>query len=67
VNKFTYFEIEWSHEKIWIAEAKRVVQDVYARYEEAAAEVDIEVTSESDTALDLFQKLVSVVSGSPLL
>ena len=64
-NKFTYFELEWSHEKKWIAEAKRVVQDVYARYEEAAAEVDIaestqeednEVTTDSDTALDLFQQ-----------
>jgi uncharacterized protein YacL (UPF0231 family) len=34
-----------------------VVQDVYARYEEAAAKkVDIEITSDSDTALDLFQQ-----------
>lgn len=64
-NNFTYFELEWSHEKKWIAEAKRVVQDVYASYEEAAAEVDIaestqeednEVTTDSDTALDLFQQ-----------
>lgn len=66
-NKFTYFELEWSHEKKWIAEAKRLVQDVYARYEEAAAEVDVaespqeeeeeeEDTTDSDTALDLFQQ-----------
>ena len=64
-NKFTYFELEWSHKKKWINEAKRVVQDVYAQYEEAAAEVDIaeptqeednEVSTDSDTALDLLQQ-----------
>lgn len=64
-NKFTYFELEWSHNKRWINEAKRVVQDVYGQYEEAAAEVDIaeptqkednEVTTDSDTALDPLQQ-----------
>lgn len=63
-NKFTYFEIEWSHKKGWIADAKQVVQNVYAQYEEAAAEVDIaepmqednEVTTDSDTARDPIQE-----------
>lgn len=64
-NKFTYFEIEWSHEKKWIAEAKRVVQNVFADYEQAAAEAevaeltqeeDIEASTDSDTALDLLQQ-----------
>jgi hypothetical protein len=40
-NKFTYFELEWSHNKQWISGAKRVVQEAYAQYEEAAAEVDL--------------------------
>ena len=40
-NKFTYFELEWSYEKKWITKVKRVVQDVYAQYKEAAIEVDI--------------------------
>jgi hypothetical protein len=67
-NKFTYFELEWSHNKRWINEAKRVVHDVYAEYEaavEAAAEVDTieatqeednEVSTDSDTALDPIQQ-----------
>jgi hypothetical protein len=40
-NKFTYFELEWSHNKQWIGGAKRVVQEVFAQYEAAAAEVDL--------------------------
>lgn len=64
-NKFTYFEIEWNYEKKWIAEAKRVVHDVYAQYEEVAAEVEIaeasqeednEISADSDTTLDLLQQ-----------
>jgi hypothetical protein len=64
-NKFTYFELEWSHNKRWINEAKRVVQDVYAQYEEAAVEVDTaestqeednEVTIDSDMTLDPLQQ-----------
>ncbi|OBS15027.1 hypothetical protein FPOA_14049 [Fusarium poae] len=39
-NKFTYFELEWSHNRQWISGAKRVVQEVFAQYEAAAAEVD---------------------------
>ncbi|KAJ6437961.1 cyclase/dehydrase family protein [Purpureocillium lavendulum] len=40
-NKFTYFELEWSHSKQWVSEAKKVVQDAYAKYEEGAAEKDL--------------------------
>ncbi|KAM5354606.1 hypothetical protein ACJ41O_001253 [Fusarium nematophilum] len=39
-NKFTYFELEWSHNKQWISGAKRVVQEVFAQYE-AAEEADL--------------------------
>ncbi|OBS20604.1 hypothetical protein FPOA_21196 [Fusarium poae] len=39
-NKFTYFELEWSHNRQWISGAKRVVQGVFAQYEAAAAEAD---------------------------
>ncbi|OBS17246.1 hypothetical protein FPOA_26615 [Fusarium poae] len=39
-NKFTYFELEWSHNRQWISGAKRVVQEVFAQYEAAAAEAD---------------------------
>ncbi|KNG45919.1 transposase-like protein [Stemphylium lycopersici] len=63
-NKFTYFELEWSHEKKWIAEAKRVVHDEYVQYKEAAVEAEIaeatredhEVGTDSDTTLDLLQQ-----------
>lgn len=39
-NKFTYFELEWSHNKQWISAAKRVVQEMFAQYEAAVAEAD---------------------------
>ncbi|OAQ60845.1 transposase-like protein [Purpureocillium lilacinum] len=39
-NKFAYFELEWSHNKQWVSEAKRVVQETYAKYEEAAMDED---------------------------
>jgi hypothetical protein len=64
-NKFSYFDIEWQHEKKWITEAKRVVHDEYVQYEEAAAEAEIaeatqeednEVGTDSDTTLDLLQQ-----------
>ncbi|KAJ2982028.1 hypothetical protein NQ176_g1656 [Zarea fungicola] len=45
-NKFAYFEVEWSHNKQWISEAKRVVRQVYAEYEAAAAEVDSDTSAE---------------------
>ena len=45
-NKFAYFELEWSHNKQWISEAKRVVREVYAEYEAAAAEVDSDTSAE---------------------
>ncbi|KAF6517514.1 hypothetical protein HZS61_003075 [Fusarium oxysporum f. sp. conglutinans] len=40
-NKFTYFELEWSHNRQWISGARRVVQEVFAQYEVAAAEADL--------------------------
>ncbi|EGU72377.1 hypothetical protein FOXB_17114, partial [Fusarium oxysporum f. sp. conglutinans Fo5176] len=40
-NKFTYFELEWSHNRQWISGARRVVQEVFAQYEAAAAEADL--------------------------
>jgi hypothetical protein len=44
-NKFTYFELEWAHQKKWISEAKKVVQNVYTEYEAAAnLEAEAEVT-----------------------
>lgn len=39
-NKFAYFELEWSHNKQWVSDAKRAVQEAYAKYEEAAMEAD---------------------------
>ncbi|KAM3465671.1 hypothetical protein MY5147_009218 [Beauveria neobassiana] len=45
-NKFAYFELEWSHNKQWISEAKRVVREVYSEYESAAAEVDSDTSAE---------------------
>ncbi|KJZ68356.1 hypothetical protein HIM_12251 [Hirsutella minnesotensis 3608] len=39
-NKFAYFELEWSHNKQWISEAKGVVQEVFAEYEDAYMEAD---------------------------
>ncbi|XP_044721149.1 transposase-like protein [Hirsutella rhossiliensis] len=39
-NKFAYFELEWSHNKQWISEAKSVVQEVFAEYEDAYMEAD---------------------------
>ena len=35
-NKWNYFEIEWAHNKQWIANAKKAVKEVYAQYEAAA-------------------------------
>ena len=62
-NKFTYFELEWSHNKKWISEAKRVVREIYAQYEEAAAETAMigtqpqeEVFANDDVALDPLQQ-----------
>jgi hypothetical protein len=64
-NKFTYFELEWSHNKQWISEAKRVVQEVYVQYEEVAAEEEIvevaqqeeeEVIADNSVVLDLLQQ-----------
>ncbi|KAF6528636.1 hypothetical protein HZS61_008938 [Fusarium oxysporum f. sp. conglutinans] len=62
-NKFTYFELEWSHNKQWISEAKRVVREVYAQYEEAAAKTGTmgaqpqeEVIDDNDVALDPLQQ-----------
>lgn len=62
-NKFTYFELEWSHNKKWISEAKRVVREVYAQYEEEAAERDVvgkqpneEVIGDNGAALDPLQQ-----------
>jgi hypothetical protein len=51
-NKFTYFELEWAHQKRWITEAKKVVQDVYTEYEAAAneeAEAEAVVRQEEET------------------
>ncbi|KAM0664390.1 hypothetical protein ACQRIU_006972 [Beauveria bassiana] len=45
-NKFAYFELEWSHNKQWISEAKRVVREVFSEYEAAAAEVDSVTSAE---------------------
>ena len=45
-NKFAYFELEWSHNKQWISEAKRVVREVYAEYEAAATEADSDTSAE---------------------
>ncbi|PNP38143.1 hypothetical protein TGAMA5MH_09947 [Trichoderma gamsii] len=62
-NKFAYFELEWSHNKKWISEAKRVVREVYSQYEEVAAERDMvvtqpqeEVIADDDIALDPLQQ-----------
>ncbi|KAF6514239.1 hypothetical protein HZS61_006495 [Fusarium oxysporum f. sp. conglutinans] len=62
-NKFTYFELEWSHNKQWISEAKRVVREVYAQYEEAAAKTGTigaqpqeKVIDDNDVALDPLQQ-----------
>ncbi|KAJ0136148.1 Uncharacterized protein HZ326_20836, partial [Fusarium oxysporum f. sp. albedinis] len=62
-NKFTYFELEWSHNKQWISEAKRVVREVYAQYEEAAAKTGTigaqpqeEVIDDNDVVLDPLQQ-----------
>ncbi|EXU94633.1 hAT family dimerization domain protein, partial [Metarhizium robertsii] len=62
-NKFAYFELEWSHNKKWISEAKRVVREVYAQYEEEAAKRDVvgaqpqeEVIADDDVALDPLQQ-----------
>ncbi|OBS22783.1 hypothetical protein FPOA_09110 [Fusarium poae] len=40
-NKFIYFELEWSHNRQWVSGARRVVQEVFAQYEAAAAEADL--------------------------
>ncbi|KJZ68349.1 hypothetical protein HIM_12258 [Hirsutella minnesotensis 3608] len=51
-NKFAYFELEWSHNKQWISEAKSVVQEVFAEYEDAYMEAD---AADHEEALSLAQ------------
>ncbi|KAF6515444.1 hypothetical protein HZS61_005350 [Fusarium oxysporum f. sp. conglutinans] len=75
-NKFTYFELEWSHNKQWISGAKSVVQEVFAQYE-AEAEADLMDGARQELELEKLErrlwfmamrhlihssKLVSVVS-----
>ena len=59
-NKFTYFELEWSHNKQWISEAKRVVQETFALYEEAAVGMDFEETQEEATDENAVDNLVTL-------
>jgi hypothetical protein len=55
-NKFTYFELEWSHNKQWISGAKRVVQEVFAQYE-AEAEADLMDGARQELELEELEKL----------
>lgn len=62
-NKVAYFELEWSHNKKWISEAKRVVREMYSQYEEAGAERDLvgtqpeeEVVADDGVGLDPLQQ-----------
>lgn len=76
-NKFAYFELEWTHNKQWVSEAKRVVQETYAKYEEAAMDEDaterLQQTQEEENgdkaaddagSHDLLQQVARVVRGS---
>jgi hypothetical protein len=67
-NKFTYFELEWAHNKEWIREAKKVVEEAYTQYEAAAnqeveeeaderqEEEDVAVSTDDETRLDPLQQ-----------
>ncbi|KAF6518123.1 hypothetical protein HZS61_002201 [Fusarium oxysporum f. sp. conglutinans] len=55
-NKFTYFELEWSHNKQWISGAKRVVQEVFAQYE-AEAEADLMDGARQELELEELEEL----------
>ncbi|KAM5354590.1 hypothetical protein ACJ41O_001237 [Fusarium nematophilum] len=71
-NKFTYFELGWSHNKQWISGAKRVVQEVFAQYE-AAEEADLmdgarqEINLEEREEKDIVNDNATLIHSSRLV
>ncbi|KAG6989632.1 putative AC transposase [Fusarium oxysporum f. sp. conglutinans] len=64
-NKFTYFELEWSHNKQWISGAKRVVQEVFAQYE-AEAEADLMDGARQELELEELEEKAMVHGNATL-